>query len=130
MPWQASRCNGIGADALSERLDMLRLLEPLVRPDRRDGGTGAPAVPLEHGSFEQLLEQARAGPEANPALDASAEMSAAAPHGAADDAVDAAPQDDPQGTRTPAPLAELARFERIENPTLRMMLQRGDASAD
>ena len=108
---------------------MLRMLEPLVRPDSRSGGTGAPAVPLEHGSFEQLLEQARAGPEANPASDATAGMTAAAPPGAADHAADAATQHDPQGTMMPSPLAELARFERIENPTLRMMLQRGDASA-
>ena len=84
-------------------VDLLRMLEPVVRPCGLSGPTkaGSPKQPIEVRSFDSLLEEARAADE--PRHD---EASGSAQTGPA----------------KANPLAELARMDRIENPSLRLLI--------
>ena len=114
-------------------MDMLRMLEPLVRPDgrgpvsaasrqRTDGQ--APAQPVEQASFEQLLDRLRATGEAE-----GAEDSDPGPAAPADEP--ARGESEPMSTEafTSSPFLDgLGRVDRIDNPTLLAMLNRGGDS--
>lgn len=45
---------------MSNGVDLLRLLEPAVRPGGLAGGKALPTQPIESRSFESLLEEAKA----------------------------------------------------------------------
>ena len=87
--------------------DLLRLLEPAVRPvSAPEGGRRATGnAPFEHQDFDDLLASARQGFDAEPFNDDL------------DDPSPSAEAKSPAG-----PLAELAAFSRIENPSLRNLL--------
>jgi len=91
---------------MGQGVDLLRLLEPAVRPGGLPGAAKAPTPPLEQRDFEALLAEARQDP--GPAA-------AAAP--AADDAAAA-----PAATPKAAPLAPLGQIDRIENRSLRALI--------
>ena len=79
-------------------LDLLKMLEPAVRPVGPAPTRSAGTAPLETRSFESLLEeaQAAAAPETAQGVDASAE---------------------PKGKKVD-PLAALGGLDRIENESL------------
>ncbi|MEM1109910.1 MAG: hypothetical protein AAGH99_14595 [Planctomycetota bacterium] len=93
---------------MSQGADLLRLLEPTVRPVSPVKPTSAPAkgaageLPFEAQDFDTLLASAREG---TLTPDASAE-----------------PQNTGDQPQSPGPLDALADFGRIENPGLRELL--------
>ena len=90
---------------MGREIDLLRMLEPAVRPGAVPG-MAQPAAreqPIEERSFDSLLEEARS-------LNVSS-----------------APEPEahtPAGTKKAGPLAELAGLDRIENAALRTLLTR------
>lgn len=93
-------------------VDLLRMLEPAVRPVTPVSSSGSPpkvrpdAVPIESRSFDELLDQAR-------------QMTTTAPEGGADE----------QGSGAVGELrgrvgamADLVRVDRIENDSLRILI--------
>ena len=86
---------------MAQPADLLRLLEPAVRPVAQPPRP-APiaAAPFESQTFENLLSEARFSL----------------------DPADPAPGDEPAAERPPDPLAVLADLSRVENPGLREML--------
>jgi hypothetical protein len=97
-----------GGAGNSTNVNLLRLLEPAVRPGGLSGASRAPAEPIEQRSFESLLDEAR-----------SIELPGA---GAAEpDLLEGSPEEPP--AKKPAGLiGQLAQFDRIDNPSLRRLI--------
>ena len=86
---------------MAQPADLLRLLEPAVRPvSQPPRPTPTAAAPFELQNFEDLLSEARFSL----------------------DPADPAPGEAPATERPPDPLAALADLSRVENPALREML--------
>ncbi|MFP4145472.1 MAG: hypothetical protein ACLFV3_10050 [Phycisphaeraceae bacterium] len=86
---------------MADAAELLRLLEPLVRPVDGGGSSRAPKLPVEQQSFDSLLAEA-----STPGQDA-----------ADGEAADAEPD-------RPDPLGPLARVDAIENESLRAIVAR------
>lgn len=92
---------------MSNNADLLRLLEPTVRPIAQP--TASPRVgnsPFEQQDFDSLLSSFQ-DPDFNPAPETGVATETQAP---------------PQPGKHAGPLAELADIGRIENSTLRNLL--------
>jgi hypothetical protein len=89
---------------MGQGVDLLRLLEPAVRPGGLPGVAKAPVPPIEERSFEALLEEARQDP-------ASAEGQAPA-----------ADESTAPSVPKAMPLAPLGQIDRIENRSLRDLI--------
>jgi hypothetical protein len=87
-------------------LNLLRLLEPAVRPGGLAGPGKTPREPIEQRSFESLLEEA-----GEPEPDDTTEKDGM------DEAMASAQPKKSQGL-----LGQLAQFDRIENPSLRRLI--------
>ena len=83
--------------------DLLRLLEPVVRPGGVPGRTRPPTRPIEDRSFEDLLAEAR-----GPSAAAGAEAGSPGPG-----------EDGPGEAAHAGPMARLSDVGRIENAVLR-----------
>jgi len=67
---------------VSNQLDLLRMLEPTVRPDGVAGrapGARAPQQPIEGRDFASLLQEAQHTPATQPSVQAASETTASAP---------------------------------------------------
>jgi hypothetical protein len=91
---------------MSQGVDLLRLLEPAVRPGGLPGAAKAPTPPMEQRDFEALLAEAQQD-QAGAASEAPASDDGGAAHAAAPKA---------------APLAPLGQIDRIENRSLRALI--------
>lgn len=93
-------------------LDLLRMLEPTLRPDGVSGVARAASQPIESRSFEALLDEAQsaASQSGDAARDAGASGSETA---------------EPVARRGPNLIDRLAQVDVIENPSLRSLLNRG-----
>lgn len=110
---------------MSSSANLLRLLEPSVRPAGVPAGTGSllgpAAAPAPERSFEALLAektgavQSVAQTTPPPALDSSAQISPGTPFAGASSAAEVEPA-------AAAPLAALSGIDRVENPALRSLL--------
>jgi hypothetical protein len=61
---------------MGQRIDLLRLLEPTVRPGNVPGVVRGPVAPFEFRSFESLLEEAQRQPAESASGDVQAGQSA------------------------------------------------------
>jgi hypothetical protein len=98
--------------------DLLRMLEPAIRPTHAPaaGSTSqAPKLPIENRSFESLLEEARQ-------MNLTAEGGATGPESAATAATDAPRSPAPAAPKTSDLLAPLRQVDRIENSSLRAVI--------
>ncbi len=91
--------------------ELLRMLEPAVRPAGLPGPAKQPHTPIESRSFESLLDEAK---QINAVQDQ-----------AADDTQSAPP---PQQTLRTGLIAQLAQLDRIENGTLRGLIETNKSS--
>ena len=85
---------------MSSGVDLLRLLEPAVRPGGLPGPATAPSQPIETRSFDSILEEVKSAGDANSTTNPIAKST---------DATEAKPFD---------PLQALARVDLIDNATL------------
>ncbi len=83
-------------------VDLLRMLEPTVRPTGQAPSRTAETLPLEARSFESLLEEARSATEPEPISEVQA-------------------TDQTKATKS-NPLAALGGLDRIENESLLRMV--------
>ncbi len=81
---------------MSTGVELLRLLEPAVRPGGLRGSVAAPAQPIESRSFDSILDEARSITQARPAAEATSATEA----------------------KTADPLKALARVDLIDNAAL------------
>ena len=86
---------------MGHEAQLLRMLEPAVRPGNLPAPARVPTLPVEQRDFESLLQEAAAAGEA----------------GAAESVTEVAA----------GPLAALADVGRIENPSLRELLSARDS---
>ena len=93
---------------VGKEADLLRMLEPVVRPV--GSPVRAPSLPIESESFESLLERARA-------MNAAAPESAQAPADPGEDEV--------QGPARPGCLDRLGALDHVANGSLRALLAGG-----
>ena len=101
---------------MSNEFDLLRMLEPAVRPGGLPGPTQQQRVPIESRDFESLLEEAR-------------KMNTDAPNEPVDRHVV------PGGEATTAPqheglMQQLAGVNHIENGSLRHLLTGAEPTSD
>lgn len=89
---------------MGDGTNLLRMLEPAVRPGSASGPTARPTAPIESRAFESLLEEARAS--------AAREETQAGDAGSAE----RGPASDGSGSGAHAPMRQLAQLDRIENP--------------
>ena len=95
-------------------IDLLRMLEPLVRPGGVGAPTGAkPTVPIEARSFDSLLDEARQLAAAGDGAVPPQGLAAGSPEAGAEPAA---------ATRALTPLTGLGQVDRIENGSLRDLL--------
>lgn len=87
--------------------ELLRMLEPAVRPGGLPGPVRQPTVPIEARSFDSLLEEAR---------------QTGAGQQQADEGAAPSPVAEAAGPAPPKPMAELAQVDRIENASLRRLV--------
>ncbi len=111
---------------MSQSLDLLRLLEPAVRPVTAASPTPAPGgeTPFEQQDFDRLLADARrTNPETPPTSAAPATATAETAPSVAERA-NPLPEASADAASPPSadPLNLLADFSRIENPGLRQLL--------
>jgi|GEM_PF-1131609 len=105
---------------MSSSANLLRLLEPSVRPAGVPAGTGSllgpAAAPTPERSFEALLAEKTASVQsaAPRASDSAAQISPGTPLAGASPAAEVEP--------VAAPLAALSGIDRVENPALRSLL--------
>lgn len=81
---------------MSTGVDLLRLLEPAVRPGGLQGTSAVPVQPIEARSFDSILEEAKIATEARPATEAASGYE----------------------TKAADPLKALARVDLIDNAAL------------
>jgi hypothetical protein len=97
--------------------ELLRMLEPAVRPVNVPGAPGAAARPgpIESRDFDSLLDEARQMNLMTPPVVPDADAARRA-------GVDAPANSAPSDTGAAAALSPLMQFDRIENPSLRALI--------
>ena len=98
---------------MSNEVDLLRMLEPAVRPGGLPAGTQKPRVPIEARSFDTLLEEARHMNESDSASQETGVSQAAG---------------NPAKPGQAGLMGRLAQFGGIENGSLRHLLEDPTAS--
>jgi hypothetical protein len=103
----------------SANVNLLRLLEPAVRPGGLSGPSKAPTEPIEQRSFESLLEEARS-------LNVTGNVAGAAEPDLLEGSQEKPPES-PEPPESPAKkpaglIGQLAQFDRIDNPSLRRLI--------
>ena len=96
---------------MSKSVDLLKMLEPVVRPGATAPARGPIATPIESRSFDSILADAQSMAQQ------SSELAAAGPDTALSSVTDANHQSAPA-----APLRSLADVNQIENAALRNLL--------
>ena len=101
----------------SAAFNLLRLLEPAVRPGNLPASAKPANTPIEQRSFESLLEEAQSLNVPSPAEPALADLTEMPAEGG-----------EPAVKIPAGPLAQLGQIDRIDNPSLRRLIsgERGE----
>ena len=96
---------------MGNEAELLRMLEPAVRPGGLPGPLQKPSVPIESRSFESLLDEARQDSKASqPGRETPADQPASA------------------DAKQNGMISQLAQVEKIENSSLRGLIEGNSAS--